>query len=148
MDEGLYAHMMRLFVEVGNTPLGQMNTEQLAAVNDVLEITMNTVRNANDMLAEERAKGIQETSQTVIREVRSIGGGPKKKLAVQKLIENFGWMNLKPVQAMEVIGSETLTKLYNNVRKGEDTLAVDLTEARDFFRNQWSKHKGKSWDLD
>lgn len=148
IDTGLGEHLDALFEKVGDTPLGQMNAEQLAAVNDVLNITMATVRNANEMLAEERSKGIQESSQTIMREVRSIGGGPKKKLAVQKLIENFGWLNLKPVQAMEVIGSEALTKLYNNVRKGEDTLAVDLTEARDFFRNQWSKHKGESWDRD
>ena len=148
LDEGLSAHLMELFVVVGDTPLGQMTSEQLAAVNDVLNITKATITNANKLLAEDRAAGVVENSKNVIREIRKFGETAKKKLPIVKGIENFGWNNLKPVYAFDVIGSKTLTNLYNSLRNGEDTLAVDLNEAKTFFQEQWQKHHGKDWDMD
>ncbi|MBO7252768.1 MAG: hypothetical protein J6V25_09090, partial [Oscillospiraceae bacterium] len=42
----------------------------------------------------------------------------------------------------------TLTDRYEALRKGEDTLAVDLNEAKEFFREQWKKNGGKEWDME
>lgn len=148
IDEGLSARLMELFVIVGDTPLGQMTSEQLEAVNDVLNITKATITNANKLFQEGQRKGIEEISKTAMREVRIVGGGARKTTDIQDSISKFGWNNMKPVYAFETIGSNTLTRLFTNLRKGEDTLAVDLSEAKTFFQNQWNKYHGKDWDME
>lgn len=148
IDEGLSARLMELFVVVGDTPLGQMTSEQLDAVNDVLNITKATISNANKLFQEGQRKGIDEISKSTMREVRSVGGGAHKTTDTLDFVSKFGWNNLKPVYAFEAIGSNTLTGLFNNLRKGEDTLAMDLQEAKTFFQTQWIKHHGKDWDME
>ena len=148
IDEGLADQLDVLFEKVGNTPLGQMTAEQLEAVNDVLEITKATVGNANQMLAEARTAGVVETSKSAITEIKSAGETKKKKTRFRKVLEQFGWNNLKPEYAIEVIGSKTLKARYDALRKGEDTLAVDLKEAKSFVQEQWKKNGGKDWDMD
>ena len=148
LDEGIAEHLNSLFETVGNTPLGQMTTAQLDAVNDILNVTMATVRNANEMLAEARSAGVVESSKSAIMEIKSAGETKKKKTRLRKNLEQFGWNNLKPVYAFDVIGSKTLTDRYEALRKGEDTLAVDLNEAKEFFQEQWKKNGGKEWDME
>ena len=148
VDEGIAEHLNSLFETVGNTPLGQMTAEQLDAVNDILNVTMATVRNANEMLAEARSAGVVETSKSAIMEIKRAGETKKKKTPLRKKLEQFGWNNLKPVYAFDVIGSKTLTDRYEALRRGEDTLAVDLNEAKEFFQEQWKKNGGKNWDME
>ena len=148
LDEGIAAKLDSLFEVVGNTPLGQMNAAQLEAVNDILNVTQATIRNTNELLAEERSAGVVENSKSAMTEIRTIGGGAKKRTEVREEIEKFGWNNLKPVQAFEAIGSSVLNHLFKNLRSGEDTLAVDLQEGKNFFKNQWKKHNGDSWDTE
>lgn len=148
LDEGIAGKLDSLFEVVGNTPLGQMNAAQLEAVNDILNVTQATIRNANELLAEERSAGVVENSKDAIREIRSMGDTKKKKTRIRKDLEKFGWNNLKPTYVFDVIGSKTLTNLYNALRGGEDTLATDLHEAKSFFREQWKKNGGKEWDMD
>lgn len=146
IDDGLGKHLERLFDTIGDTPLGQMTQAQLEAVNDVLNITKETISNANKLFHENQRMGVEETSKAVMGEVRSVGGETKKRIPVLKGLSEFGWLNLKPVHAFEMIGSEKLTNLFKNVRKGEDTFATDLNEAKEFFRNQWNRHNGNDWD--
>ena len=148
LDEGIAEHLNSLFETVGDTPLGQMTEQQLDAVNDILNVTMTTVRNANEMLAEERSAGVVETSKSAIMEIKSAGETKKKKTPIRKKLEQFGWNNLKPIYAFDVIGSKTLKARYEALRKGEDTLAVDLNEAKEFFQEQWKKNGGKEWDME
>ena len=54
---------------------------------------------------------------------------------------------LKPIYAMKLIGSDTLTRLYENVRKGEDVWAVDVNEAKDFFHEMKEKYEYNTWDF-
>jgi hypothetical protein len=146
IDDGLAGMLETLFEKVGDTPLGQMTMEQLEAVNDVLKITKKTIVEANKLHQEGQRKGVEETSKNAIREIRTVGGGAKKTIEIAEAVKKFGWDNLKPVYVFEAIGSKVMTGLFNNLRKGEDTLARDLQEGRTFFQNQWQKHKGENWD--
>ena len=148
LDEGIAEHLNSLFETVGNTPLGQMTAAQMDSVNDILDVTMATVRNANEMLADVRAAGVVETSKSAITEIKSARETKKKKTRFRKGLEQFGWNNLKPEYAIEVIGSKTLKARYDALRKGEDTLAVDLNEAKKFVQEQWKKNGGKDWDME
>ena len=73
LDEGIAEHLNSLFETVGDTPLGQMTAVQLDAVNDILNVTMATVRNANEMLSEARSAGVVDSSKSAIMEIKSAG---------------------------------------------------------------------------
>lgn len=151
VDEGLQAHLMTLFALVGDTPLGQMTVEQMNAVKDVLNITMATVQNANKAVAAERKETISQMGKDAMREVQSTGGQGRKGKDITKTraaLEKFGWNNMRPIDAMEAIGSRMLLGLYKGMRKGEDIWARDTAEARKFFLEQWNKHGGKNWDME
>lgn len=134
--------------EIGDTLLRDMNNAQLNMVYDLYKGVLKTVRDANKLFAKEKAEGVIETGDKVIEEIKKnhkvieeIGA---KKLSRKK----FWWNNLKPVYAFEKIGSPTLTKLFKNIRKGEDVWITDVTEAKNFFRTTANKYHFDSWKMD
>ena len=132
---------------VGNTALRDMSQVQLDAVYDMYKAILATVRNANKMFKADRQETITDNSEAVKSEVKAAGGHRDRVLKATKALKKFGWNMLKPIYAMKLIGSNTLTRLYENVRKGEDTWAVDVSEARSFFQETKKKHNYDSWDF-
>ncbi len=132
---------------VGNTSLRDMNLTQLEAVYDMYKAILATVRNANKMFKADRQETISENSEAVKVEVSKVGGHRERVLKATKFLKKFGWNMLKPIYAMKLIGSDTLTRLYENVRAGEDTWAVDVNEAKEFFEEAKKKHKYSTWDF-
>jgi hypothetical protein len=133
--------------KVGDTSLRNMSLEQLEAVYDMFKAIKATVRNANKMFKEGKQETITDNSEWVKREVSAAGGHRDRVLKATKWLKKFGWNMLKPIYAMKLIGSDTLTRLYENVRKGEDTWAVDVNEAKDFFKETASKYEYNTWDF-
>ena len=86
-------------------------------------------------------------ASATIGEVRKAGGEHTHRAAILDPAKKFLWNNLKPVYAMEMIGSPTLIKVFNNVRAGEDTWAKDVTEAREFYLDKSKKYGYDSWDF-
>ena len=80
-------------------------------------------------------------------EVDKFGKKNKLQTKLGEAISSFDWNNQKPIYAFERIGSDTFTDVFNNVRAGEDTWAVDMSEAQEFLENQKEKHKYGSWDF-
>ena len=132
---------------VGNNSLKDMSYEQLEAVYDMYKAILATVRNSNKMFKEARQATVTENSEAVKTEVKEVGGHKDRVLKVFKFIKRFGWNMLKPVTAMKVIGSNTFAKLFDNVRTGEDTWAVDVSEAKQFYDEMSAKYGYKKWDF-
>lgn len=133
--------------DVGDTSLRDMSYGQLESVYEMFKAIKATVRNANKLFAEDRQATISDNSRSVALEVSAAGGHRDRVLKATKWLKKFGWNMLKPIYAMKMIGSETLTRLYENVRKGEDTWAVDVNEARMFFKETANKYGYNSWDF-
>ena len=133
--------------EVGNKSLKDMSLSQLERVYDMYKVILATVRNANKMFKEGRQETVTENSDAVKIEVRSVGGHKDRVLKMTKFLKKFGWDMLKPVTAMKVIGSTTFERLFNNVRAAEDTWAVDVNEAKQFFDDIAAKYGYNKWDL-
>lgn len=149
-DEGLSDHLETLTKEVGDTKLGDMTTYQLEAVYDILTAVLETVRNANEAFAESKKAKISEMSDAAMRQIRSYGKEKyrgKMDSDFVKGLKAFMWNDMRPVDIFEAIGSSEMMNLFRNIRKGEDVWAKDIQEARDFFRQQWQKHKGDDWDM-
>ena len=133
--------------KVGKTALRDMSLGQLETVYDMYKAILATVRNANKMFKEGRQETVTENSESVKTEVKEAGGHRDRVLKATKFLKKFGWNMLKPIYAMKLIGSDTFTKLYENVRKGEDTWAVDVNEAKEFFQDKRKKYNYDSWDF-
>ena len=132
---------------VGNISLKDMSFGQLEAVYDMYKAVLATVRNSNKMFKEGRQETVTENSEAVKVEVKEVGGHQDRVLKSTKFLKKFGWDMLKPVTAMKVIGSKTLAKLFDNVRAAEDTWAVDVNEAKEFYKAVSEKYGYDKWDF-
>lgn len=147
-DDGIKQAIVNLKNEVGNTPLREMSLGQLESVYDMYKMVLYTIRNANKAFKIGKQETITELGNNVMREVESVGGKKKYTIKALDFVKKFSWLNLKPVYAMRAIGSKTLAKLFDNVRAGEDTWAVDVSEAREYFLDKAKKYNYNSWDFD
>ena len=139
--------LKELSQSIGNTSLRNMSIEQLSDVYDMYRMVLTRVRDANKTLLDNIKESISNLSSRVIGEVRVAGGEHKYRAALLDPVNKFLWNNLKPVYAMEWIGSTTLTRVFNNVRSGEDVWAKDVTEAREYYLDKAKKYGYNSWDF-
>ena len=147
-DPVIAGSLKELSQSIGNTSLRDMTIEQLSDVYDMYKMVLTRVRDANKTLLENIKENISSLASRVIGEVRMTGGDHKYRMAALDPVRKFLWNNLKPVYAMEHIGSSTLTKVFNNVRAGEDTWAKDVTEAREYYLDKADKYGYNGWDFD
>ena len=139
--------MEEMVNKVGDTPLRDMTQDQLDTVYNFYKVVAKSVKNANETFAQGKQLRIDHLAHSVIQEVKlERGWNPKNELL--KAAGRFGWRNLKPVYAFETIGSETLSGIFNSIRKGEDTWAVDMTDARSVYLANAKKYGAWSWDMD
>ena len=132
---------------VGKKSLKDMSLEQLEAVHNMYKAILATVRNSNKLFKEGRQETVTDNSEAVKTEVKEVGGHQDRVLKISKFFKKFGWNMLKPVTAMKVIGSKTFAKLFDNVRAAEDTWAVDVSEAKQFYDSVSAKYGFKKWDF-
>lgn len=133
--------------KVGDNSLKDMSYAQLEMVYDMYKAVLATVRNSNKMFQEGIKATVTENGEAVKVEVREVGGHKKYVLEVTEFLKKAGWNMLKPVTAMKVIGSKTLAKLFDNVRAAEDTWAVDVNEAKEFYKAVSDKYGYDKWDF-
>ena len=146
-DDVIEAKLESVIENVGNTALRDMNLAQLEEVYDMYRMVLTTIRNSNKAFKAAKSESIAVLGNRVMEEVEKVGGKKKYSVAALESIKKFGWNNLKPVYAFAHIGSDTFTEVFNNVRKGEDVWALDVSEAREFYLDKAKKFKYDSWDL-
>ena len=146
-DEVISNTIARVMEVVGDTPLRDMSLYQLEEVYDMYRMVLHSIRTANKAFKAKKSEEISVIANRVIEEIDNLG---KKKVLHSKTSDawsKFDWNNEKPVYAFERIGSGTFTDVFNNVRAGEDTWAVDMSEAQGFREEQYNKYKYESWDF-
>lgn len=146
-DEVIANKIQEVVELVGSTALRDMSCEQLEAVYEMYTMVAKSISNANRSFKEARGATITQMGNSAIREVKAAGGSNQYALKALENTKKFGWDLLKPYYAFSLIGSDTLSKLYDNVRKGEDVWATDVQSARQFFRQQAEKYGYDDWDL-
>lgn len=146
-DEVISSKIQEVSELIGETPLYDMSLSQLEAVYDMYRMIAKAVSNGNKAFKMARAESISQLGMAVGSEVTTAGGSHQYSVKALDGIKKFDWNNLKPVYAFERIGSKTFTELFNNVRAGEDVWAVDVTEARDFYLEQFKKYGYDKWDM-
>lgn len=144
-DEEIGNQIQRVKDFAGNTPLRNMSKAQLEAVNELYTAVMTRVRDMNKAFATSRQESIDGLGKAVIGQELALPQTDQRLSKLQPL-RAFSWNNEKPVYAFERLGSSTLTELYNNVRKGEDVYAQDMSEARSFQTEMARRFHKKDWD--
>ena len=147
-DEVISNTIGKVIEDVGETPLRDMSLYQLEAVYDMYRMVLHSIRNANKAFKAKKSEEISVIANRVMEEVDKLGKRRTYQSKASDAISAFDWNNEKPVYAFERIGSDTFTEVYNNVRAGEDTWAVDMSEAQAFREEQYNKYKYDSWDFD
>ena len=147
-DPVISASLKELAESIGNTSLRDMSIDQLQDVYDMYKMVLTRVRDANKSLIDSIKETITNRASRVVGEVRRAGGEHKVRASALDPVRAFSWNNLKPVYAMERIGSATMTEAYNNVRKGEDTWAQDVVAARAYYIDKSKKYGYDSWDFE
>ena len=147
-QEAVYQYLLMLKDDVGGTVVKDMSIGQLEELYKAYTMVMTTVRNANRMFAENLNNTRDTLANMVMYEVHKAGGEHGLWTKAGDKINTFSWNNEKPVYAFERIGSNTFTKLFNNIRKGQDSWAVDLQEANNFRRTIYEKYNHSTWDMD
>ena len=146
-DDVIASSIDKVIEVVGETPLRDMSLYQLEAVYDMYKMVLTSVRNANKAFKAKKSEEISVIANRVMEEIDKIGKKRLYRTKAAQTASTFDWNNLKPVYAFERIGSDTFTEVFNNVRAGEDTWAVDITEAKEFSAEQRKNFKYDSWDF-
>lgn len=152
-DEYVHGLISNLQTLLTNKSVSGMSLNELKLVDEVVRAVAQRVSRANELHIESRNEGVEETANSIGGEL----GAPKVKREFKKdwlnkasdKAEYDSWKFLKPVYAWRMIGSDTFAEIMGNIRKGEDTWAVDMFEARNkmtelakkYNKNQWSKEK-------
>ena len=145
-DQSIKDAIENLKDQIGDTSIMDMSLEQLEKVYDMYKMVLHTIRTANKTFKSKRKETIDTLGNRTMEEVEKVGGSKERRAKLIEGIKGFSWNALKPIYAMEFIGSETLAELYENVREGEDVWAVDISEAKDFFKAQAEKYGYEKWD--
>lgn len=146
-DEVIEGKLDDVIREVGDTAIRDMTMAQLEAVYDLYKMILTSVRQANKAFRLDKAKTIEGYASEVMTQAEKTHGTRGKVPKLWEYItKNFGWDNLKPIYAMRMIGSDTLTELYKNVREGQSVWYKDFAAARDFLREQKKAYGVSKWD--
>ena len=142
----VYEYLKQLQTDMGGAKVRDMSMTQLEDLHKAYKMVLETIRNANKMFNEDLKQTRDELGNAVMREVQRAGGehGSWSKLGIQA--NKFSWNNLKPIYAVERIGSETFSKIMSGLFEGQYKWAANMEKARDFRRAIAEKHKANTWD--
>ena len=143
-NEYVYDRLLLLKEEVGGSSIRDMSLNQLREVYEAYKMVLHVVRTANTLFKD--GKAVDDIADAVVSEIKSIAK-PRNRTVPTELLNRAVWNELKPRTAFETVGSDTLLELYDNLRKGEDTFAMDVYEAFEFADGARKRHNYKKWDM-
>lgn len=139
-DEDIAAFVYDAVTAVGGKPFYQLSSGQIEAVYQAYKAILTTIRNENKLFAENLKAGYTETAKAALGELRGQPSRASSKGRLAETAEKFSWNNEKPIYAFMRLGSSTMTKLYQNMRNGEDSFAVDISEGQAFVTEAMKKY--------
>ena len=145
--ENVHNYINHIKDDIGGTKIKDMNLSQLEAIYKVYTMVMTTVRDANKSFV--AGKNVDQLVEKLVTE---FGGRkmPKKKIgAIARNLANMtGWNYEKLYYALDRIGSETLTELFNNLANSENIVMADVIEAKQAQAAIVEKYGYNNWKVD
>ena len=142
-NDWLMKDLVALENSIGNKTVAMLNSRELSKLDDVVSMTLNTIGKANKLFGYERNKTIEKSAAKVNSEIENIS----VKQIKNKYLQSLGYNSMKPEYFFEYLGSDELLKLYRDVRKGEDTWAVTISDSKNYADDIREKYNWKNWDF-
>lgn len=146
--EEILRRIEALKVDVKDTTFVHLDRHQLQKLYELFVVTRTQVRNANRLFDEKRNTSVVIESNKGQNEL--VGIGKDKNPATDRfaIFRRQEWNNLKPIYAMEKLGSSTMRRLFDGLLRGESKYGVDMKENRDFFQKTVEESGYFGWDHD
>lgn len=146
-DDVIAEKIKEAFDAIGETEYNNLSMQQLEAVHDAYKAILTQIRNRNKSFRAGAKQTIDQMYSSYRREMLEKPQQGKFTSVNGKMRSQFLWNNLKPVYAFDRIGSKTLSSLYNELRKGEDTWYRDVSDAKSYFMGTAAKYGYDTWDM-
>lgn len=121
--------------------LKQLTNDDLESIDRVLKATVKTISNINKLFMKGRTDTVNNYANSVKSELSAYG----KEKIFDGVLRSFAYNSMKPEYFFEYLGSDTLLELYNDLRNGEDTWAVDVNEAKNKADKIRKKYDWNNW---
>ena len=136
-------YIEQLQTMIGDRNANQLTLDELKMVDDLVRTTVQVCNNVNKIFYSERNKTIEQSVSKVEEELEQVN----TKYKIDKgIIDSIKYGSMKPEYFFEYIGSDELLRLYRDVRKGEDTWAVTISDSKNYADDIREKYNWKSWN--
>ena len=146
-DDIVYQMLITMKEKLGGATIYDMSPEQLRMVYDAYRLILHTVSTSNKLFRESKLEELSTNAENVMSEVKAIKKSKDERIAIFDEANTATWNELKPIYAFDRIGSETLSKLYKDLRKGQDSWGRDIDEAAQFIEKIRNKYDYNSWNI-
>ena len=129
-----------------------LDTELLAAVNDIVSNINKMVNQADEMFIAGRAESLREISENTMRDMKNSGYGQKRnpRAETNQTVQNaksfFSYKNAMPVYVFERLGDTAVEKLWDPLQAAAGKKAREEVADREYWQGLRSKYNHKSWD--
>lgn len=148
MDPAVRDYLSRLSGKMEAVKVADMTLEQLQTVTDAYGMVLGTVKNANKFFDKNLKFKRESLSRASMEEIRETAGETDWVPSVIKKIRPHLWNNLKPIYAIEKLGSKTFEKVFMGLHRAEGTYARDVEEAAKFSDRIRKKYGYGKWDME
>lgn len=131
---------------VGETRGNNLSKDQLQAVYEAYKGILTAIRSQNKMFASNLKKGYEENARAVYSELEVLPSKSSAGGEYRKAMESQSWNNMMPVYAFDRLGSQTMSRLFGNLRHGEDVWQQDLAKARAYAMGTMDKYHYDGWE--
>lgn len=129
-----------------------LDTELLAAVNDIVSNINKMVNQADEMFIAGRAESLREISENTMRDMENSGYGQKRnpRAETNKTAQNaksfFSYKNAMPVYVFERLGDTAVEKLWDPLQAAAGKKAREEVADREYWQGLRRKYNHKNWD--
>ena len=129
-----------------------LDTDLLAAVNDIVSNINKMVNRADEMFIAGRAESLREISENTLRDMENSGYGQKRnpRAETNKTVQNakafFSYKNAMPVYVFERLGDTAVEKLWDPLQAAAGKKAREEVADREYWQGLRRKYNHKSWD--
>lgn len=129
-----------------------LDTDLLAAVNDIVSNINKMVNQADEIFIAGRAESLREISENTMRDMENSGYGQKRNpraetnQTAQNMKSFFSYKNAMPVYVFERLGDTAVEKLWDPLQAAAGKKAREEVADREYWQGLRSKYNHKSWD--
>ena len=129
-----------------------LDTDLLAAVNDIVSNINKMVNQADEMFIAGRAESLREISENTLRDMENSGYGQKRnpRAETNKTVQNakafFSYKNAMPVYVFERLGDTAVEKLWDPLQAAAGKKAREEVADREYWQGLRRKYNHKNWD--